>query len=57
MGRKTKEPEQQENAERGLEAIEGEVGTASKVRHVRLEGSLGVARGEDIRERTGGVVW
>ena len=46
MGRKTKEPEQQENADRGLEVIEGELGTASKIRHVRSEGSLGVAAGK-----------
>ena len=43
MGRKTEEPEQQENADRGLEVIEGELGTASKIRHVRSEGRWGVA--------------
>ena len=46
MGRKTKEPEQQKNADRGLEAVGGELGTASKIRHVRSEGSLGVAAGK-----------
>ena len=43
VGRKTKEPEQQINADRGLEVIEGELGTVSKIRHVRSEGRLGVA--------------
>ena len=46
VGRKTKEPEQQKNADRGLEVIEGELGTVSKIRHVRSEGSLGVAWGK-----------
>ena len=43
LGRKTKDPEQQKNADRGLEEIGGELETVSKIRHVRSEGSLGVA--------------
>ena len=46
MGRKPKVPEQQKNVDRGLEVIEGELGTVSKIRHVRSEGSLGVAWGK-----------
>jgi hypothetical protein len=44
--RKCPNSKQQENADRGLEVIEGELGTASKIRHVRSEGSLGVAAGK-----------
>ena len=57
MGRKRKEPEQQEIAERGLEVIGGELGTASKIRHVRSEGSLGVAGGKIYDEGKVDVEW